>query len=48
MRNRTVGSKALVLKGTFRQQFTFHSWQAEMDCRRLFERGAGSQTRLAP
>jgi hypothetical protein len=35
---RTVSSKALNLRGTFRQQFTFHSWQAEMDCRAAFER----------
>jgi hypothetical protein len=38
MRSITVGSKALILRGTFRQQFTFHSWQAEMDCRAAFER----------
>jgi hypothetical protein len=38
MPSRTVGNRALILKGTFRQQFTFHSWQAEMDCRTAFER----------
>ena len=38
----------LGLKGTFREQFTFHSWQAELDCQAASEREADSQTRLAP
>jgi hypothetical protein len=37
-----------VSKGTFSEQFSFHSWQAEMDCHGFFQREAGSQTRLAP
>jgi hypothetical protein len=48
MPDRTVGSQGLVPRGTFREHFTFHSWQAEMDCPAAFEREAGSQTRLAP
>src|SRR5438445_9871068 len=32
MPDRTVGSQGLILRGTFREHFTFHSWQAEMDC----------------
>jgi hypothetical protein len=48
MPGRTVGNQGLVLRGTFREHFTFHSWQAEMDCQTAFEREAGSQTRLAP
>jgi hypothetical protein len=48
MPGRTVGNQGLILRGTFREHFTFHSWQAEMDCQTAFEREAGSQTRLAP
>ena len=44
----TVGSQGLIPRGTFREHFTFHSWQAEMDCQTAFEREADSQTRLAP
>ena len=29
---RTVGSQGLIPRGTFREHFTFHSWQAEMGC----------------
>jgi len=35
MRVRTVGNQGLILRGTFRAHFTFHSWQAEMGCQRL-------------
>jgi hypothetical protein len=45
---RTVGSQGLIPRGTFGEHFTFHSWQAEMDCQTAFEKKAGSQTRLAP
>jgi len=48
MPERTVGSPGLIPRGTFREHFTFHSWQAEMDCQTAFEREADSQTRLAP
>jgi hypothetical protein len=48
MPDRTVGNQGLVPRGTFREHFTFHSWQAEMDCQTAFEREADSQTRLAP
>jgi hypothetical protein len=34
----TVGNQGLIPRGTFREHFTFHSWQAEMDCRAAFER----------
>src|SRR5713226_1152879 len=44
----TVGNQGLIPRGTFREHFTFHSWQAEMDCQTAFEREADSQTRLAP
>src|SRR5947208_14502993 len=44
----TVGNHGLIPRGTFREHFTFHSWQAEMDCQTAFEREADSQTRLAP
>jgi len=44
----TVGSQGLIPRGTFGEHFTFHSWQAEMDCQAAFEREADSQTRLAP
>jgi hypothetical protein len=48
IRVKTVGSQGLIPRGTFREHFTFHSWQAEMDCQTAFEREADSQTRLAP
>jgi hypothetical protein len=48
MPDRTVGNEGLIPRGTFREHFTFHSWQAEMDCQTAFEREADSQTRLAP
>src|SRR5229473_562697 len=47
MPDRTVGSQGLIPRGTFREHFTFHSWQAEMDCQTAFEREADSQMRLA-
>src|SRR5437016_468137 len=43
-----VGSEGLISRGTFQEHFSFHSWQAEMDCQTAFEREADSQTRLAP
>src|SRR6266404_7139211 len=36
MRVRTVGNQGLILRGTFREHFTFHSWQAEMGCQTAF------------
>jgi hypothetical protein len=46
MPDRTVGSPGLIPRGTFREHFTFHSWQAEMDCQTAFEREADSQDAL--
>src|SRR6266852_5370714 len=48
MRVRTVGNQGLILRGTFREHFTFHIGRPRWAARRLFERAAGSQTRLAP
>ncbi len=48
MPDRTVGSQGLIPRGTFREHFTFHSWQAKMGCQTAMERVADSQTRLAP
>src|SRR5258706_14037785 len=36
MRVRTVGNQGLIPRGTFREHFTFHSWQAEMGCQTAF------------
>src|SRR6266853_2816267 len=44
----TVGRQGLIPRGTFREHFTFHSWQAEMDCQTAFEGEADAQTRIAP
>ena len=45
MPDRTVGSQGLIPRGTFREHFTFHSWQAEMDCRTARQ---GGPTRKTP
>jgi len=46
MPHSTVGSQGLIPRGTFREHFTFHSWQAGMAARRLLEREADSQDAL--